>query len=179
LKQWAKAFAEGHDILAPFIDGAVKVIEKIAALGYASPDHIGVAGLSRGALIAAFIAARSPLIRHILGFAPLTRLAKARDFKDFPHPSAIAGYDMRHLIDKLIGKNLRFHIGNRDELVGTAACFSFIEQLAEASYQNRIRSPQAELIVYPAIGYLGHGTPKAIFEQGAEWLSQKLEAVDG
>jgi esterase FrsA len=86
---------------------------------------------------------------------------------------------MRHLIDKLIGKNLRFHIGNRDELVGTAACFSFIEQLAEASYQNRIRSPQAELIVYPAIGYLGHGTPKAIFEQGAEWLSQKLEAVDG
>lgn len=181
LTNWARSFAEGHDILAPFFERVVKVIEKIVSNGYAIPDRIGAAGLSRGAFVAAHIAARTSLICHILGYAPLTKLGKARGIRESlpAHSPAVAAYDLHHLIEKLIGKNLRFFIGNRDELVGTASCFSFIEQLAEASYMHRIRSPQAELVIYPSIGYQGHGTPKEIFEQGAEWMSQKLEVSHG
>ncbi len=177
LAGWSNAFAEGRDILSPFIDAVVNVIAKISSHGYIHEGQIGVAGLSRGAFIASHIAARSPLIQHILGYAPLTKLSRARGFSLPGHHPAVAKYDVHHLISSLIGKNVRFHIGNRDVLVGTAACFSFIEQLAEASYQNKIRSPQAELIVFPSIGYQGHGTPKEIFEQGAEWMSQKLGAA--
>ncbi len=39
------------------------------------PEKIGAMGLSRGAFIASHIAALVPEIKHILGFAPLTRLA--------------------------------------------------------------------------------------------------------
>lgn len=176
LAHWAQAFLQGHDILAPFIHSVVRVIEKIAHLGYAS--KIAVAGLSRGALIATHIAAHSTLVQYILGFAPLTRLGKAREFQEFSHHSLIDAYDIHHRLAQLIGKPLRFYIGNRDERVGTAACFSVIEQLAEASYQSKIRSPQVELVIFPSIGHQGHGTPKEIFEQGAEWISQKIEAAN-
>ncbi len=173
LTHWAQAFLQGHDILAPFIHNVVRVIEKIAQLGYSS--KMAVAGLSRGALIAAHVAAHSTLVQYILGFAPLTRLGKAREFREFAPHSLIDAYDTHNLLARLIGKPLRFYIGNRDERVGTASCFSVTQQLTEASYQSKIRSPQVELVIFPSIGYHGHGTPKEIFEQGAEWICQKLE----
>jgi len=179
LTHWVSSFAEGRNILAPFFEAVIKVIEKIAHLGYAAADQIGVAGLSRGAFIATHVAARCSLIKHILGFAPLTRLSKSRTFAESVRHSFLDALDIHHLISSLIGKNLRFYIGNRDHLVGTGSCFSFIEQLADASYEAKIRSPQAELIIFPSIGFLGHGTPPEIFDQGAEWIGQKLSVANG
>ncbi len=180
LIEWFNAFTERHDILAPFIDAVTKVIINIERAGHLLPNKVGIAGLSRGALIAAHIAARSSFIHHFVGYAPLTQLGQARGFASTEHLGSvgdlIAHYNMANLIPSLIGKNVRFHVGNRDVLIGTGTCFSFVEELTEACYQNKIRSPQVELIVYPSIGYLGHGTPKAIFEQGAEWMRQKLES---
>lgn len=175
LTAWAQAYAQENDILAPFMHQTLQAIQNINTLGYCLPYAISAAGLSRGAFIATHIGARSSLIQNILGFAPLTQLSKAKEFQDLQHLPAVTAYNLEHQIPHLIGKNLRFYIGNHDERVGTHACFSFIEQLTENSYQNRIRSPQVELIIYPSIGYQGHGTPKAIFEKGATWISQQME----
>jgi hypothetical protein len=182
LTEWANAFERNEDFLTPFLDNACRLIEKIDSAGYFLPNQVGVAGLSRGAFIATHLAARCPLIQHLLGYAPLSQLSKARGFAslhaDPESLHALAKFDLTHLIPSLIGKNLRFYIGNHDTLVGTATCFSFIEQLSEASYNERIRSPQVELTIFPSIGYLGHGTPQHIFEDGAAWMSRKIQAAN-
>lgn len=174
LTHWAQSFLDHHDILDPFLTSAVSAIEKIASAGYTSSHKIGVAGLSRGAFIASHVAARSPLVHSVLGFAPLTQLHKTKEFASLTDDPRVMSYSISHQIPQLVGKNLRFYMGNRDERVGTARCFSFIQNLTEHSYQNKIRSPQVELILYPSIGFLGHGTPQAIFENGAEWILKQL-----
>lgn len=83
-------------------------------------------------------------------------------------------FKLKSLIPHLIGKKLRFYIGNHDTRVGTANCFQFIEALAEASFQNRISSSDVELIIGPSIGHQGHGTSKEIFTKGADWMAEKL-----
>jgi esterase FrsA len=131
-------------------------------LDYLIEQHIvtslAVAGLSRGAFFATQWAAQEPRLTTILGFAPLT------------HQMATPS-----IIHPLIYKRLRFYIGNHDQRVGTDQCFAFIKKLTDTAIQEGIRSPQVEMIIYPSIGYQGHGTPPNIFHEGANWLKPILK----
>ena len=124
-----------------------------------------MAGLSRGGFVAALLAAHDTRIQSILGFAPLTQLPSSN------HQSTLTLFPYVHL---LIQKSLRFYIGNHDERVSTEQCFTFIKTLADHAYEQRIRPPAVELIIYPSIGHKGHGTPLTIFEQGAQWIQSQL-----
>ncbi len=159
---WKEEMAKGRNPIKEFTDQASREIHKLKNEGLLTPGKLAVAGLSRGAFMAAHLAAVIPEVRTILGFAPLT------GFPEFPQ------YDLTRLIPQLADRTLRFYIGNRDQRVGTARCFQFIEQLAEAAFQRNVRSPPIELIITPSIGYQGHGTSKAIFEGGARYLAEQL-----
>lgn len=174
LTVWSHDFHHGNDIVTKCIDKIELAFHDLKRKDLFIPEKIGVAGLSRGAFIAAHAAARIPDISTILGFAPLTKLTYAREFHELQNHPLVQSLNLEHLIHPLIGKTLRFYIGNHDTRVGTAHCFDFIHALADASVQKKIRSPKVELIIGPSIGHQGHGTAKEVFRNGAEWMATQL-----
>lgn len=170
---WAQNFSEGIDPLAPFLEQASFAIDALIDKGLIVREKIGVMGLSRGGLIASHVAKSCADVRAITAFAPMIALTKAREFVPKHTPGA-SEYNLVEIADELVGKPLRFYIGNRDTRVGTKICFDFVEDLVERSFQKGIRSPEVELLISPSIGHMGHGTSKAIFESGAAWIAEKL-----
>jgi esterase FrsA len=172
MKLWAAAMEKGQNSVAEFLDHAERAIEFAIAEQFIDASKLGAAGLSRGAFMAAHLAARDERFRHILGFAPLTKLCYIREFHhllDHPIPK---GLDLIHLADKLGDRHIKLYIGNEDTQVGTRECFDFFEALVSKKKQ---RASYAELLIYPSIGRMGHGTPPEIFKQGALWLLQNLK----
>ncbi len=153
------AWAENPYLIEEFLKTAKKVIYRLLEKGVLIPEQLAVSGLSRGGFIAAHLAAEVPELKTILAFAPLTRFADM---------------DIEHLCPKLFDRKVRFYIGNHDTRVGTDHCFQFIHKLSQTAFEHKNRSPQVELIISPSIGHQGHGTPKEIFFQGAEWLAKQL-----
>lgn len=165
---WNDLYDQGLDPLSPFFAKAAQTIEKLGADNVLS--KVAVAGLSRGAFCALHIAARTPLIRTILGFAPLTDLNYAQEFAGH----APAHLDLAPLIPKLCDRTIRFYIGNRDVRTGSENCFHLVRDLANEAYEQRIRSAPIEMIVGPSIGHKGHGTSPDVFKHGVSWLLEQL-----
>lgn len=171
---WAEEIEKGHDLVTEFIDKVSIAVDYLLNHNALLMDKTGVAGLSRGGYIAAHAAARLPLFRFVLGFAPLTQLSYIKEFHTLVGNTLSDALNIENLVSRLIDRKLRFYIGNCDTRVGTAECFHFIEALTEAAFQNGIRSPQTELIIYPSIGAQGHGTPPHIFNAGISWMAEQL-----
>ena len=167
LGTWAEEMAKGIDRLTPFLEQVSQAIHYVIHQQLALPDQISAAGLSRGGLIAAHVAARHPSIRALLQFAPVTKLSLAKEFQPIAELPLVHSFDLIPLVDKLCNRPVRIYIGNRDTRVSTRACMEFVLALAEASH----RHPQVDLIVSPSVGVMGHGTPPETFRQGAEWIS--------
>lgn len=157
---WRKELEKGSNFLDEFLDETIQTVDRLVQEGWIDTKHISAMGLSRGGFIAAHLAARDPRFKTLLGFAPLTTLR-------------VSKWDLISITDKLSDRTIRFYIGNRDERVSTKSCFEFIEAVTEASFQNGIRSPEVELIIFPSIGHKGHGTPPEIFSAGADWYKKR------
>lgn len=174
LGKWAEEMRENRDPISPFLNKLEFAIQTLIEQNILLQDKIAVMGLSRGGFIACHAAARMPYIQTILGFAPLTQILFANEFKELQHHPIPERLELKHLVDKLYGRTLRFYIGNRDVWVGTTLCYQFIESLVEKAFEERIRSPKIELFIVPSIGHRGHGTSKESFTSGAEWAAQNL-----
>jgi esterase FrsA len=170
---WAEQFAQGGRFIDEFIDLSLDNIDFLIKQGLINPTQLGVAGLSRGGYIAVQLAARSPMIQSIVGFAPLTDPKPIDEFSHYPD-AGVEELSLSKLIPNLIHKRLRFYIGNRDIRVSTDACYAFMRALIEAAFLAGDRSPPIELIIYPSIGHKGHGTPFSIFTDGANWLQKQV-----
>ncbi len=167
---WAEDFQKGQDFLSPFFDAIQQAIDFAVKERFADPNKLSAAGLSRGAFVAAHVAARDPRFRHLLGFAPLTRLSKIREFAHFDSPLANS-FDLTELAPLLADRHVRLYIGNHDTRVGTRDCFDFAMSLVDHKKKAHV-----ELNIYPSIGQMGHGTPPEIFKQGALWISSSAPA---
>lgn len=174
MRYWADAFERGEDPITPFLEQAEKAIYFLMEQDFIDSEKMIAGGLSRGAFIATHLAARISEIKYIIGFAPLTNLVKGKDFSELQKNSLVHSLSLHQNIEPLVGKEIRFYIGNRDLRVGTDLCFDFIRELAEASYEKRIRSPKVEMIISPSVGFQGHGTSPNSFYQGAEWVKSKI-----
>lgn len=170
LKSWCEGLLSGTNIIDEFVESCSQVLDYLIEINLIDPKKIGVAGLSRGAYIATQLSAKDKRVQSVLGFAPLTRLEEVRGIDDIKNKHLLAPHSLESLIPELIGKSIRFYIGNYDTLVGTPHCFSFIHELSESSYLQQRKFPQVELIIYPSIGHKGHGTPPEIFQNGANWI---------
>lgn len=173
LLNWAESFANGENPIAHFIDGVLESIDFLIESHYVDPQKMATAGLSRGAFIAAHLAAREERISHLLGFAPLTRLDLVNEFSSQLSLN-VESLNLENLIPKLMHKNVHFYIGNLDARVHTEECFRFIHNLATYAAANRIRNLNFELSIVPSIGHLGHGTSPETFLQGINWLKAKM-----
>lgn len=171
---WAKDLVSGRDFVSPFIDNVIAALDELINDGYIDSNHIAAAGLSRGGFMACHLAAKDKRISTILGFAPLTQFSLMTEFHATATPALAESLSLMEIIDLLVGKKLRFYIGNRDTRVGTPQCFEFINALVETSFKNKLRSPPVELIISPSIGHKGHGTGPEIFKEGADWITKAL-----
>lgn len=169
LMEWATAMQKGEDLLESFLKKVQNAIALLLSQKLILPNKIATMGLSRGALIAAHVAAKNPEIPYWLGFAPLTKLSYLPGFSD------LVNWDLMHIIDLLSTKKIRCYIGNRDVRVGTRNCFDLIEALTETAYQKKCLSPPIEMRILPSIGQHGHGTAKETFHHGAKWIANQLE----
>jgi pimeloyl-ACP methyl ester carboxylesterase len=174
IEAWAHSFEKGEDPLTPFLEKTVFAVETLISRGHILREKIGVMGLSRGGLIGSLFATRFPHIRAIVGFAPMTKLTRAREFVTLSHDERVSRFNLENAIDLLCDIETRYYIGNRDVRVGTDVCFELVQRLAEAAFQKGLRSPPIEMIVRSSIGHMGHGTSKETFEDGAHWLGTKL-----
>jgi len=172
LTVWADDLAKGIDVFNPFFDKVQEAVSFAVQQKLVDPTKLAIAGLSRGAWIASHVAAREPLFRHILQFAPLVRLEKAKEFHAMQNHPAVRALDLWPLAPQLADRNIRFYIGNKDTRVHTPECFDFAMHLVNAS---PLRSPSIELIMNRSIGQYGHGTAPETFQQGAAWLGNLLQ----
>ncbi|MBS0621394.1 MAG: alpha/beta hydrolase [Verrucomicrobia bacterium] len=175
IAKWAEEMAQGKTPLQDFLTQAHEALLDLLEEGVIT--HIATGGLSRGGFIATHLAALEPRIKAVLGLAPMTDLSVLRDFEAINHLESVKALSLSLLAPKLTHTHIRFYIGNRDIAVGTAACFSFIETLANVAFEARVRSPHVELFISPSIGHRGHGTPAHIFAEGAHWIGQQLHLL--
>lgn len=173
-KTWEEHLLSGRNLIDQFTDQCLQALDFLVQKGTIDPNHLGAAGLSRGAFIATHLAAKDKRIQTILGFAPLTSLETIKDLKDFANRDFLETFSLEKLIPQLVNKALRFYIGNHDTLVNTSFCFSFIQALTDYSYNQKRHFPPVELVIYPSIGHKGHGTPSEIFRDGSSWIASKL-----
>jgi hypothetical protein len=117
-------------------------------------------------------------IKHIVGFAPLTDLTKAKEFRDLPS-SIHLPKPISFLKESLIHTSLKFFIGNQDTRVSTHRALETIVDLCDFALEKSIKSPPIEISVYPSIGHMGHGTPPHIFEEGSLHIVKKLGFLNG
>jgi esterase FrsA len=169
---WAEELASGTNRIDPFLDAAQEALAFAVREQFADPSKLAIAGLSRGAFIAAHLAAREERFRFLLGFAPLTRLSRIREFAHLQNHPLVDALDLVQLAPLLASRHIRLYIGNEDTQVGTRECFDFAMALVE---QKPGRIAHVELIISPSIGRMGHGTPPEIFQQGATWLASIMK----
>lgn len=174
LSLWAEDFAKGTDCLQAFIDQVHIALDFAIQKQFVDPNRVAAAGLSRGALAAAYAAAQNPRFRFLLGFAPLVNLRLAKEFSHLQNNPLVLSYDALSIAPLLTDRSIRFYIGNLDTRVSTRACFDLTMAIAEKAHLAHISSPRVELIISPSVGQMGHGTPPEIFHQGAAWLEEHL-----
>lgn len=177
LERWADRYVQGDHVLEIFIAKVSRFLDYLHQEGII--DHrVACMGLSRGAFVAAHLAAINPKVKHLIGFAPLTDLTKTKEFKDLPAsvhlPACIAS-----LKEALLDTSIKCFIGNQDTRVSTHRCFETMLQLCDNALEKGIKSPAIEMTLYPSIGHMGHGTPPHIFEEGSLYTVKKLGFLNG
>lgn len=179
IQYWSDEMEKGNYLLENFFKETSFSLHWLIEKGMVDPHHIAVGGLSRGGFIATHLAALDTRIKIILGFAPLARLEETKEFASEKHSThakmRAESLSLNHLVDKLTHvHHLRFYIGNRDERVGTDACYHFIRKLADKAHDVRARHMHIELNITPSIGHKGHGTAPHTFEEGVKWMKERL-----
>lgn len=168
MEAWKEDLVQNIDPLDTFIPQCMATIDTLFAKNLVDPTRFALMGLSRGAMVAGKLAAHDPRLTHILGFAPLIDVATMLDLGER------TPYSLFDSINQLVGRPLKFLIGNHDTRVCTDTTYTFIRQLTLASIAEGIRSPEVELAVKPSIGYKGHGTSPETFKEGADWLLKQF-----
>ncbi len=175
--RWAEALKAGDPFLDHFLDQLARAVDWLAEQGIIDDEAVGALGLSRGTWVAGQLAARLPLIKRLLGYAPLVDLKAIEEFQTDDDPlfaQKLESLSLFSQVDRLSElKAIRFYIGNRDERVSTDKVYTLSRTLAEEAYQRRTRM-QLELNIGPSIGHKGHGTAPHIFQEGALWLREQL-----
>lgn len=171
MRIWAEELSKGQNFLEPFLNSVEIAVDFAIQEKFADQKKLATGGLSRGGFIASHLAARDERFRHLLCFAPLTRLSKVKEFTKDHNLTLANQLDLIHLARYLGDRHVQIFIGNDDTRVGTKSCFDFAMELVK---EKKIRTSDVGLLIYPSIGQMGHGTPPEIFQQGAKWIESNL-----
>lgn len=151
----------------PFIEAYLDhLAEGIAHLAFAYSE-LHLIGLSRGSWICLQLVDR--LKKRNIEPQTLTLFAPLCDFslRAGALPLIYQPFDV-NLCDEKLWMSISCH----DTRVGTEKALSLFQK-QQAYDPKGLR--QHRLILYPAVGYKGHGTPDEIFIEGMQWLCQHIK----
>lgn len=174
LETWAHAIKQGKDPITPFIQAIGHILDYLFEQHALVKEKIALAGLSRGGYIATLAAARYPCCKIVLGFSPMIRLDRAKEFADIQNSPLVDALSLVHTLPHLTQTQIKYYIGNRDTRVGTKAVFEWISSLAQLAHDTRAKNGSFQLMMHDSVGLMGHGTPPHIFEEGAQWIQNML-----
>ncbi len=152
---WAARIEAGRDLLGPFVEGAVDVLDYLVAEGHVDPGSIAAVGMSRGGFCAMHLAAVEPRIRAVAALSPVTELMALREFAENRRPDLARELDVSGLAGRLAGRAVWVSINREDDRVDAEACRRAAEALG------------AELVVGDAEG---HSTIEGAHGLAAGWL---------
>jgi len=174
IRVWADDYAQKKAVLDTFLDEFNTALNFAIREKFVDVQKMGVAGLSRGGLLALHAAARDERLKYVLGFAPVTDLCEVHEFNHLIDDERVRALSAVNLSPFLIHQHLKLYSGNCDTRVGTRACIDFALSVVEHAQEKGVRSPKVELSLYPSVGIDGHGTPLDIFREGATWMASCL-----
>lgn len=155
VSKWMEALENNAHAFDAFFDSLQKVIHNLSSWSL----NWSFIGLSRGAWIGAWLVAKlDDTSIPLLLFAPMTRLTS---------PS-LASFDLHNL--PLAKHPVWMSVGHADTRINTRDVIRMMEGLCNSKAHVPM---QHQLVIYPSIGYKGHGTPAEIFCQGIQWLSEQ------
>jgi dienelactone hydrolase len=171
LKGWRYRLDKNENFVAPFVQKCQAALDHLVKEGYADPQRVAVAGISRGGFCAFHFAAAEPRVRAVVGFAPVTDLLVLEEFHGLENHAITKSLAAVNLADKLVGKHVWMCIGNNDERVGTEPCFAFARKVAQANLAAG-KPATIELHVMPSGGHTIHATAH---DEAAAWLAAKVK----
>lgn len=173
--KWREECTKGSDFLIQFLSQCHEIILELERKGKLSREKTLLAGLSRGAFIAANLASQDSNFPGVMAFAPMTRMFSSEEKKSLENQGLFQDFwELPHLVPKLFRKKIFISIGNHDQKVSTQSCLNFYNALVETAIHNKLRPIALTLQVYPAVGHKGHGTPPEIFQLGADWINRNF-----
>lgn len=170
LVHWAQQVGEGKDFVGMFVKRAGTVLSRLIKAGTVDPDRIGVFGTSRGAFVGLHLAAADSRIKAIAAFAPVTDPSVLTEFRQIDKAKKFAAASRAKFADKLYKTPIWLVIGTADDRVGTEEAIEFSQMMIRTAAQKKVSSV-FELHVRHADG---HRTPPGAYEQGAEWMMERL-----
>jgi dienelactone hydrolase len=153
---WRFRSDQGKKFVAPFTRQVRNVLDYLIEDGFTDPERIAACGTSRGGFMALQATAVDPRIRATVAFAPVTNLAKLREFHGATNQDQIKTLSLYSKAEQLAGRSLWLIIGDRDERVGTDDTIAFARRVTTISLAES-KLADVTLIVQPEPN--GHTTP--------------------
>jgi len=169
---WRFRSDQAEDFVAPFTRQVQNAVDYLIEAGYTDPDRIAACGTSRGGFMALQATAAEPRIRATAAFAPVTNLAKLREYYGATNQYQIKTLSLYSKAEQLAGRSLWLIIGDRDQRVGTDDTIAFARRVSALSL-DQSKPADVTLIVQPEPK--GHTTPAGSPALAAKWIAEKLE----
>lgn len=157
--QWRKVYAQGGDVISPFLRRTVATLTHIVNSGLVSEGQLHIAGLSRGGLLAGLLATDASFtldVASVALFAPVTALSHLSELSELDgiSPRAVqkierASMQRPDVVQSLVPIPVNIYIGNVDTRVQTRFVVNFALQLATLAATSGIRAPPHSLVMYP------------------------------
>lgn len=166
LKGWSHRVRQGEDLMAGFLSGARQVLDALIEDGLADPHRILASGTSRGGFSAMHLAAADSRVKSVAALAPVTDLAKLREFRGMEELPLTRSLDLVGQADELAARNLWIIIGDRDERVSTQRAM----ELALAVSQASVSQQTGTWLQFHVEAADGHRVPEGAYRRAAKWL---------
>lgn len=161
LTGWRKRVEAGEDFVSEFNQRLSTVLDHLIANGYTDPRRIAACGTSRGGFLATHFTAADHRVACVVGFAPVTDLAKLSEFQGMEKDTLTRKLSLANLAEALTGRWVLIGIGDQDQRVSTDAAIDFARKLTIA--RSRV---QLHVFSEPR----GHTTPNGFPELAADWI---------
>lgn len=169
LTGWRSRVENGEDFVTAFNQRLSAVLDHLIRKGYSDPKQVAACGTSRGGFLAVHFAASDKRIGCVAGFAPVTDLAKLREFKGLENNALTQKLSLAKHAVNLAKRSVWIVIGDQDQRVSTDAAIGLARQLTAAKCA-------VELHVMPEPR--GHTTPKGSVEMAARWIRSQFEPAE-
>ncbi|MBM83733.1 MAG: hypothetical protein CMJ78_24515 [Planctomycetaceae bacterium] len=161
LTGWRSRVDKGEDFVKPFNQRLSSVLDHLIENGYSDAKRIAACGTSRGGFLAVHFAAADTRVACVAAFAPVTKLAKLREFKGAENNALTKQLSLINYAGKLAKRSVWIVIGDQDQRVSTDSAIALARRLTTSKCA-------VELHVMPEPR--GHTTPKGAAGMAARWI---------